>query len=107
MLNPEILHLQYISEPKFDGTMINDLVMDDRRLKTLKAFTKSFSRINHTGEKLEKESWTADFVKGKGSGLTFLLHGSPGIGKNTFFRTHKCSKKRFTFVLLLLTGSHR
>ena len=25
--------------------------------------------------------WSADFVKGKGQGLIFLLHGKPGVGK--------------------------
>ena len=26
-------------------------------------------------------TWSADFVQGKGEGLTFLLHGKPGVGK--------------------------
>lgn len=25
--------------------------------------------------------WSTDFVKGKGEGLIFLLHGKPGVGK--------------------------
>lgn len=25
--------------------------------------------------------WTADFIKNKGEGQIFLLHGSPGVGK--------------------------
>jgi signal recognition particle GTPase len=26
-------------------------------------------------------TWSADFVEGKGEGLTILLHGKPGVGK--------------------------
>jgi hypothetical protein len=26
-------------------------------------------------------TWSADFIEGKGEGLTFLLHGKPGVGK--------------------------
>jgi SpoVK/Ycf46/Vps4 family AAA+-type ATPase len=29
----------------------------------------------------ESRAWSADFVKGKGEGLIFLLHGKPGVGK--------------------------
>jgi len=61
--------------------MIDQLVMDEKRVSTLKALAKSFIRINRFGEKSEREPWSADFVKGKGKGLTFLLHGSPGTGK--------------------------
>jgi hypothetical protein len=30
---------------------------------------------------MAKEPWAADFIKGKGHGLIFLLHGRPGVGK--------------------------
>jgi len=47
----------------------------------LKALAKSFTRQNRYGEVVTGDMWTADFVKGKGSGLIFLLHGRPGVGK--------------------------
>lgn len=55
--------------------------MDESRRGTLKALAKSFVRENTHGEKTERLPWSADFVKGKGAGLIFLLHGKPGVGK--------------------------
>lgn len=34
-----------------------------------------------TEPKEEVKTWSADFVEGKGEGLTILLHGKPGVGK--------------------------
>lgn len=34
-----------------------------------------------TATKKPETKWSADFVQGKGEGLTFLLHGKPGVGK--------------------------
>lgn len=61
--------------------MIENLVMNQRRKDTLKALASSFARIDRKGENLAKDMWSADFIKGKGSGLIFLLHGQPGVGK--------------------------
>lgn len=62
--------------------MIDSLVMPEKRLKTLKALSKSFIRIDSTGKRMDhSHQWAADFVEGKGNGLIFLLHGSPGVGK--------------------------
>lgn len=69
-------------EPKFNEKMIDNLVMAPSRVHMLKALTKSYSRFNKSGERMKyNEAWAADFVKGKGNGLIFLLHGSPGVGK--------------------------
>lgn len=76
--------MKNLEEPKFNSAMINNLVMDEHRLTTIKALSKSFARLNSKDEKLESEAWSADFIKGKGSGLIFLLHGSPGVGKRIF-----------------------
>lgn len=61
--------------------MIDHLVMDEKRVKNLKALSKSFARLNTHGENIQRKPWSADFVKGKGNGLIILLHGCPGIGK--------------------------
>lgn len=61
--------------------MIDNLVMEPSRLRTLKALAKSFARQTKEGDKIKEGPWSADFVKGKGNGLIFLLHGKPGVGK--------------------------
>lgn len=61
--------------------MIDHLVMDAARIKLLKALASSYIRVNQRGKRIEHDAWAADFVKGKGSGLIFLLHGKPGVGK--------------------------
>lgn len=61
--------------------MINTLVTDEERITTLKALAQSFIRVNKDGDLIERTAWAADFVKGKGTGMTFLLHGKPGVGK--------------------------
>ena len=55
--------------------------MEEGRVKTLKALAKSFARVDKCGSFMKREPWSADFIKGKGSGLIFLLHGRPGVGK--------------------------
>lgn len=77
----ERLHVKGLAEPDYEENMIDQLVMDEKRKTTLKALAKSFIRVNQFGEKSTREPWSADFVKGKGNGLIFLLHGSPGTGK--------------------------
>jgi len=61
--------------------MIDGLVMNNARKATLMSLAKSFGRRNKLGEEIPKGMWAADFVRGKGSGLIFLLHGRPGVGK--------------------------
>lgn len=47
--------------------------------------TNMWTRITDVHKTVEKEkaetTWSADFIQGKGEGLTFLLHGKPGVGK--------------------------
>jgi Cdc6-like AAA superfamily ATPase len=81
ILTAELLHVGHYEEPKFDRQLIDNLVMDKKRVDILKALAKSFARVNNKEEPIGRASWTADFVKGKGNGLIFLLHGQPGVGK--------------------------
>ena len=76
-----MVHVNHLSTPRFDTGIIDNLVMDPTRLKTLKALAKSFARLNRDEEQIKEGPWSADFVKGKGNGLVFLLHGKPGVGK--------------------------
>lgn len=65
----------------FQESMIDNLVMDKERIMILKALARSYIRINRRGQHIDHDAWAADFVRGKGSGLIFLLHGKPGVGK--------------------------
>lgn len=80
-LGSEKLHVTNFFPPEFQDGMIDGLVMDQNRIKILKALAQSYIRVNKHGNHIGNEQWAADFVKGKGNGLTFLLHGRPGVGK--------------------------
>ncbi|KAK0644823.1 hypothetical protein DIS24_g8468 [Lasiodiplodia hormozganensis] len=47
-------------------------------------------------------TWSADYVKGKGEGLIFLLHGKPGVGKTY---TAECISAHIKRPLLNLTAT--
>ena len=61
--------------------MVESLIINDGTKEILTSLAKSFARRNKAGEEIPKPMWSADFVPGKGTGLTFLLHGKPGVGK--------------------------
>ncbi|KAL0939826.1 P-loop containing nucleoside triphosphate hydrolase (ATPase) [Colletotrichum truncatum] len=98
----EDVHLRNLFEPQFDENMISHLVMSEQRLKTLKALSKSFARVTQHGEELKNSRWSADFVRGKGNGLIFLLHGKPGVGKTC---TAECIAEFTRRPLMILTSS--
>lgn len=75
------VNIANLREPEFDEGMVKNLIMDEAKKRTLTSLAKSFARRNNAGETIEKPMWSADFVLGKGTGLIFLLHGKPGVGK--------------------------
>ncbi|KAF4921572.1 ATPase family AAA domain-containing protein 3B [Colletotrichum viniferum] len=98
----ENVHIRNLTEPHFSENMISHLVMSDSRLKTLKALAKSFARITQHNESMNDARWSADFVRGKGNGLIFLLHGKPGVGKTC---TAECIAEFTRRPLMILTSS--
>ncbi|KAL8365017.1 hypothetical protein RB595_004026 [Gaeumannomyces hyphopodioides] len=63
--------------------------------------TRAWERL--TGKLMEHaHQWAADFVEGKGNGLIFLLHGSPGVGKTY---TAECIADYTKRPLMVLTSS--
>jgi flagellar biosynthesis GTPase FlhF len=80
--------------------MIENLVIDEARRKTLKSLTESFARLDHCGKRLSQDPWTADFIEKKGNGLIFLLHGGPGVGK-----TFTAGKSALLFYLASLAAN--
>jgi signal recognition particle GTPase len=89
------LYIVNLREPEFDQTMINNLVMDEERLRIIKSLAASYVREDRHGKLLAQPSWQADFVEGKGKGQIFLLHGKPGVGKTyTAGKLHDWNKWR-------------
>ncbi|KAH7139865.1 hypothetical protein B0J13DRAFT_505202 [Dactylonectria estremocensis] len=96
----EHLHISGFQECTFDKTLFERLVMKESTKDLVKNLTRMYIRDN-TGRSIQEEkpfnkismvhkpstshkqtsTWSADFIQGKGEGLTFLLHGKPGVGK--------------------------
>ena len=87
-------------DPFFDRSLLDRLVMKSSTKELIKDLTemyvgssggshlreeKMYKKITeiHKQPKREKAdaAWSADFISGKGEGLTILLHGGPGVGK--------------------------
>ncbi|KAI1383576.1 P-loop containing nucleoside triphosphate hydrolase protein [Hypoxylon trugodes] len=98
----ELLHVRDFAEPQFDENLIDHLVMDPQRKRTIKSLAKSFARLNKHGDTLTRNPWAADFVEGKGHGLILLLHGKPGVGKTC---TAECIAAFTKRPLMVLTSS--
>ncbi len=60
--------------------MMDHLVIPEHTKSLIKGLAKKYVQVDKT-EGGESKPWSADFVAGKGSGLIFLLHGKPGVGK--------------------------
>ncbi|KAI1264908.1 P-loop containing nucleoside triphosphate hydrolase protein [Xylariaceae sp. FL1019] len=69
-------HIDNLRDIKFDKEAFKYLVLEDDIKTTLRALIGKFaSKDGHVS------AWPNDFVKNKGQGRIFLLHGSPGVGK--------------------------
>lgn len=94
------MHVSGFEEPTFDKGLLDRLVIKDSTKELIKNLTQMYVnkgpvesaqqqlgavRLNTVHKQVVKEvssvAWSADFIKGKGEGLTFLLHGKPGVGK--------------------------
>lgn len=92
------LEVSGFKEARFDTKVLDTLVLDDHIKKMIQSLTEKHIvglKADWEGEQVlgkrspgveSKKSagsstWSADYVKGKGEGLIFLLHGKPGVGK--------------------------
>ncbi|KAI1131847.1 P-loop containing nucleoside triphosphate hydrolase protein [Nemania abortiva] len=90
------LHVECLREIRFDREAFKYLVLDDEIKTTVKALIGKFaSDGGHVS------AWPSDFVKNKGQGRIFLLHGSPGVGKTC---TAECVAELTRRPLLSLTS---
>ena len=69
-------HVDQVSDPKIDADPFSNLVLEDEIKDTIEALVCNYAQIDS-----KVESWGKDFVRDKGEGRIFLLHGSPGVGK--------------------------
>jgi hypothetical protein len=71
------LNLEYLKPVVTDKEAFKYLVLDDEIKLTVKALIGKFA-AESSGR---VAPWANDFVKNKGEGRIFLLHGTPGVGK--------------------------
>ncbi|KDN64254.1 putative ATPase [Colletotrichum sublineola] len=96
----ELLHIDGFEPATFDTTLFERLVLQYDTKELIRNLTAMYirddskpalqddvgytkiSNIHKRSLKTKGETtWSADFIEGKGEGLTFLLHGKPGVGK--------------------------
>ena len=91
----ERLAVANFRQPDFQSDLIKDLVLDDDAKAMIKALSQRY-----TTQSENKTTWSADFIRNKGEGQIFLLHGKPGVGKTT---TAECVAEITGRPLLSLT----
>ncbi|KAI1368258.1 P-loop containing nucleoside triphosphate hydrolase protein [Xylaria arbuscula] len=90
-------HVANLSEIKFDKDAFKYLVLEYEIKSTVRALIGKFASADG-----QVTAWPKDFVKNKGQGRIFLLHGSPGVGKTC---TAECVAELTHRPLLSLTSS--
>ncbi|KAK2018532.1 P-loop containing nucleoside triphosphate hydrolase protein [Colletotrichum eremochloae] len=117
----ELLHIDGFEPATFDTTLFERLVLQYDTKELIRNLTAMYirddskpalqddvgytkiSNIHKRSLKTKGETtWSAYFIEGKGEGLTFLLHGKPGVGKTY---TAECISHHTQRPLLSLTCS--
>lgn len=88
--------VENLNDVKSDREAFKYLVLDDEIKLTVKALIGKFASADG-----KVSPWPNDFVKNKGEGRIFLLHGSPGVGKTC---TAECVAELTHRPLLSLTS---
>jgi hypothetical protein len=91
-----MLKVEDLKEVKPDREAFKYLVLDDDIKLTVKSLIGKFASSDG-----KVSPWPNDFVKNKGEGRIFLLHGSPGVGKTC---TAECVAELTQRPLLSLTS---
>ncbi|KAI0386543.1 hypothetical protein F5Y04DRAFT_244287, partial [Hypomontagnella monticulosa] len=95
----ETLDVEFCHDPKPNKTPFKHLVMPEERKTMIEALVYKYTDPRYAGSG-GTQVWGADFIKNKGEGQIFLLHGGPGVGK-TF--TAECIAEFTGRPLLALT----
>ncbi|KAK0656563.1 hypothetical protein B0T16DRAFT_40892 [Cercophora newfieldiana] len=85
-----------LSDIRPDTSAFNALVLDPEIKLTVRALIGKFASLDG-----RVSPWPSDFIKHKGEGRIFLLHGSPGVGKTC---TAECISELTRRPLLSLTS---
>ncbi|RFU76758.1 tob3 member of aaa-atpase family [Trichoderma arundinaceum] len=91
------LHVANLSPVKADREAFKYLVLDDDIKMTVKALIGQYT----TGVDGQVTPWGNDFIRNKGEGRIFLLHGAPGVGKTC---TAECIAELTNRPLISLTS---
>lgn len=91
------LNLEHLHSVVNDREAFKHLVLDDEIKMTVKALIGKFA----AGDSGRVSPWANDFVKNKGEGRIFLLHGAPGVGKTC---TAECVAELTNRPLISLTS---
>ncbi|XXH03012.1 hypothetical protein Hte_009402 [Hypoxylon texense] len=89
-------NVENLQEIKFDKEAFKYLVLDDEVKLTVRSLIGKFASAGG-----QVSPWPNDFVKNKGQGRIFLLHGSPGVGKTC---TAECVSELTHRPLISLTS---
>lgn len=89
-------NVENLQEVKFDKEAFKYLVLDSEVKLTVRALIGKFASAGG-----QVSPWPNDFVKNKGQGRIFLLHGSPGVGKTC---TAECVSELTHRPLISLTS---
>jgi DNA polymerase III delta prime subunit len=73
-----LIDIDDIKDPIFDNNLFDFLVIDQDIKSTIKSLALNNAR---KAKNKNENSFAADFIRGKGEGQVFLLHGPPGVGK--------------------------
>ncbi|KAI0850005.1 hypothetical protein F5Y00DRAFT_268766 [Daldinia vernicosa] len=96
----QTLDVRFCQPSKPNQNPFGRLVMPEERKMMIKALVYKYTDPRYAGGNSE-QVWGADFIKNKGEGQIFLLHGGPGVGK-TF--TAECIAEFTGRPLLALTS---
>ncbi|KAM0431481.1 hypothetical protein ACHAPT_005459 [Fusarium lateritium] len=111
------LHVDGFQEAAFDGSLFEDLVINDASKMYIQDLAKPYIKGPQENEpqkqlrsglgqahkpSKQKKPWSTDSTKIKGEGLTMLLHGRSGVGKSY---TAECIAQHTRRPLLSLDAS--